>query len=350
MFTENDFRPSIGPADVLKQVSQEEIYSRLCVDFPSKVCHSPFRIDNTPSFGFYLSGTTWMWADLGKYRDSGDVFKFAKRMFIEVHGMPIKNFQDVLYGVLELFEIELSNENIYESQLNRAKKRKIDRADIKLIARHWEKEDFLLWKRWAITSATLQKYNVHPARQVYSDDLLVWRHLPANPIYGYYFPKTNRLKCYKPLEPNKKKKFLSNCTNDNEVQGYDQLDLKNRKYKVIIITKAMKEVMFLNEFGIASVAGHNEGSGFKPEFIAHLRKHCRLLVSLYDNDNAGFIAAKKLEEQHDIPCAFVPRQLRRKNVTDLWETNPIEFLKLIEEFKRWIQQPLFKTHYKPIIR
>src|SRR5690606_595581 len=107
-----------------------------------------------------------------------------------------------------------------------------------------------------------------------------------------------------------------NCNNLTDVQGYDQLSIKTTRPKLLIFTKAMKEILFYRSFGLNAIAIHGENHHFHPDFIRHIKKYSENQLSVYDNDFPGKRAAINLKTNTDIP-AFIIKEA--KNITDLWE-------------------------------
>lgn len=344
-------RQRVTIKDVLSQISEEQIYLKFSSEFPAKLCKSPLRIDRTPSFGWYYEDGKWKWKDLGGSKEGGDVFDFAWKYLVRIQNESIPDLASLLIRLVEIFNLEVDFTANVIQQLDAAKQRAAGpKKVIKIVRKPWTYEELQIWKRWAIEAPVLDYYRVYSTKHVFCDDLLYWRTRPVDPIFSFHFPRTDHIKSYRPLTENKKNKFLGNATNELDVQGYDQLRIKERRPKLLIMTKAMKEVMFFRSFGIDAIAGHSESSYFDPDFIRHLKKYCHRIVTLYDNDNTGVSGAWMMRDLHDIPAMFVPRELKVKNITDLWERSPQESYKLLEEFKTWISKPLFKTHYSKILR
>jgi len=105
---------------------------------------------------------------------------------------------------------------------------------------------------------------------------LLWQHRLHNPAYYFYFPWTQHLKCYRPLELDKTKKFLGTIDNNIDIQGLYQVNVEKMKPRVMVLQKAMKEVAFLKMFGIFAIAVHGENHRYSKEFIDYLKLHCKV--------------------------------------------------------------------------
>jgi len=63
----------------------------------------------------------------------------------------------------------------------------------------WEPQELEYWLDYGINLDILQKYNVNPVKSVYIDKELCMRATKLNPIFSYYFTKTDKVKIYRPL-------------------------------------------------------------------------------------------------------------------------------------------------------
>ena len=127
------------------------------------------------------------------------------------------------------------------------------------------------------------------------------------------------------LFPNrkKKKKWLSNVSNNTDIQGYYQCNIKNTKPNLLILTKSMKECMFFYERGIYAMAINGENHQFNPLFIEHLKRHCKNIISFYDNDDSGIKGALDLKEKYNIDFFHIPKNIcpavNIKDITDMYK-------------------------------
>ena len=92
--------------------------------------------------------------------------------------------------------------------------------------------------------------------------------------------------------------------------------------------------MLLREFGIDAMAIHGENSTYDQDFIRHIKKYCKNIMSLYDWDEAGYKASDKLLEKYQIIPIPKPNYLNCKDLSDCYRENSEltkQFIKTIYE-------------------
>lgn len=337
---------------VLAKLSEEQIYSRYCSEFPSALMCSPLRPDKSPSFGFYQSETgKWMWKDFNPSYGSGDVFEFVMRKFN-------CDFMTALRQVINDFDLEhkIVYQDTIESPRNNKQVDPSRRSFIQAVYTKLTERDYDLWSLWNIGPGILREYDVKAALEIWKKkprvdkEKVLWgKYKIPDPMYYWKSPYSNHIKAYRPLHDNKKGKWLSNCDNITDVQGYKQCNIKMHK-RPLILTKSMKEVMFFRGWGFNAMAGHTEGSTFNKDFIRHLYKYCHPIISVYDNDPAGVLGAMKMNKLYGIPGVFIcnAHDSRFKDPTDVWRYEYRKWydtLNLISNqidyYARTQQQPVF---------
>lgn len=307
--------PRLTKEDILQKVSEEAIYKRFCKDFPSRCFKSPFRTDKTPSFGFFKRNGVWLWKDMAK-GDSGDVFKYV------MLDQKI-DFVSALKLIADVFYITAENKNniVIRSKFNPKeadKEQARGRSLIQVIPKNLTKKDLAWWNERLITPNIMEAYCIRAAKEVWVDKRPAWFSKENNPIYYWIFPYSKNVKCYRPLEPNKEWKWMSNASDDHDIQGYIQCNIKHNPGKPLILTKSMKECAFFRAFHINAMAINAEGNKLNADFVRHIKKYCYPIISLYDNDEAGYNGASRLEKDYNIPPVFINKNWSAKDPTDLW--------------------------------
>jgi hypothetical protein len=207
------------------------------------------------------------------------------------------------------------------------------RYEIAVTDRGWTKWAMGYWvNRYGICPGILDAYHCGHAKEVWvtppGKATYLWGvSTETNPIFYFHFPRTNHIKCYAPFAKSKKNKWIMNCDNMTDIQGYYQLAIKDNRPKLIIPTKAMKEIMFYRSFHLDAIAIHGENHLFHPDFIRHIKKYSEKQLSIYDNDKAGKHAAWRLRKDTGIPAYFIEEA---KNITDLWEKDKRAVWKYID--------------------
>lgn len=318
---------------ILAKVSQEEIFRYYvgdCVD-EKRFC-SILRKDNNPSCSLYYSKTNILTYKDFATGESLDCFGLVKELF----GLNLQEAIKKIASDFGLFKGE------YEANIIKANSSKIEHAKKKVLI-HFQKkpftqEDLEYWNSYGITETTLNFFDVHSVKTFWINRTKA--PLKKNDLcFVYYFPKTTHCKIYKPLAP-KKEKWKSNITNEADIQGYYQMDIKTTKPELLILTSSLKEVMLLHEFGIKAMAIHGENSHFNPKFIEHLRRHCKRIYSLYDIDAAGFASMEKLKQDFGIQPIIMPNfeciDKKIKDLTDSYrycnKEKVVEFIQSIKNY------------------
>lgn len=311
-------------SDILAHVSEETIYKTWCKEFPSSNFSSPFRKDKNPSFGFYKSNNRWRWKDLGGNGDSGDVWDFVAM----AEGTDLKSAIKI---VAERFNLTngntipvLKTRKTYSINPEKEIAASRSRALIQVRPRMLTDKDYEWWNRILITPQIMRMYYIRAAQEVWVNKKLNWFHKDDNPIYYYLSPVSQNIKCYRPLEPNKRFKWLSNQDPLKDIQGYYQCRIKQWPGRPLLLVKSLKEVAFFRAFHINAMANTGEHVHYSEDFIRHIKKYCWPIMYLGDNDWPGMRAVVKIwkgyknYKGYGIPGMIIPRKWGAKDPTDLW--------------------------------
>lgn len=314
---------------------------------------NPFKLESkSPSFCLYYNDSKLEWKDQSGsgqitptsnkgVAGQGDIFDFVGLWYkrfkdIELAGFAQQNeaiWQDMGLDQRELVERTLFSED--QMGPKGKKKKKEGSFEIAVVDNGWTKWSLGYWVRtYGICPGILEAYNCGHAQEVWvtppGKATYLWGvSTKHNPIFYFHFPRTGHIKVYAPFAE-KDKKWIMNCDNLTDIQGYDQLQLKTNRPKVIIFTKAMKEIMFYRSFHLDAIAIHGEAHRFHPDFIRHIKKYSQYQFSFYDNDWPGKKSAIRLQHDTGIEPFIIPGP---KNITDLWEQNPKEIWQYMDRLK-----------------
>lgn len=101
----------------------------------------------------------------------------------------------------------------------------------------------------------------------------------------------------------------------------------------LIITKSLKDVMFLYENSFSALAPNSEGIIFPEKQMNKFLKNFKNIIIFYDNDLAGFRGARKYKKTYPyVNCIFLKRQYA-KDISDFYKKDKKETLKAIIELK-----------------
>jgi len=315
--------PDIDKKFILDRLSQEEIFERfLGIPFDTTEKYtSPFREDRNPTCTFkrnpngVVTFIDW----------SGDFLGNCFDAVIRIYGC---SFWDACKIIAKEFDLV---DGLKVGDLDRKPKAyehaEKDITTIKTKWRRYENSDLSYWSAYGIHPATLRTYNVGPVAFAWVNEKLIYSNRKGDPCYGYFF--NGEYKLYFPLR--EEWRFLGNFAG---LQGYDQLPDTG---DLLVITKSLKDVMFLHQMGIAAVAPSSESTTISKEQYQELSKRFKLLVSLYDHDTTGVRSATQMEEDFGIPALFFTE--KGKDITDIAKNHcptvaEITFKKLLSGYTR----------------
>jgi len=268
---------------ILKNISQEDIYEAFLGFKPivGARFNSPFRADDNPSCSFKWFNGKLMLRDFG-INKSYDCFNVAGNTLGEaMNNIAIK------FGLRSGQVISKINPSSIPLIANTTK--------IEIRKKEFSKEDLYYWSKYNISLETLKLFNVSSVAGLWINE----KNLPiSTPCFSYYFGNGN----YKILQPNSKDyKWISNC-NSNKIQGYQQLPESGN---LLILTKALKDVMCFYELGFNAVALQSETSLLSIKQYEHLTSRFSNIILNYDFDYAGISTTNRIRSLYNIPFIFL---------------------------------------------
>ena len=283
-----ELAPDITREYVLEKLSQEQImeyYLGCKVHLKKRFC-SPLRKDNNPSCGFF-------------YNKEGDLIfndfagYFTGGCFKVVMHMHTCSFGEALAKIADDFGL-LTGDPTPKKEYPKVTGQK-SRTVIDVKRRSWEERDRLYWTQYAVSKATLELFRVAPVSTVWVNGSIIYSDRRNDPAYAYSFGHGD-YKIYFPLRTNNR--FVCNCST---VQGSHVFQDYSEG---VVITKSLKDVMVLHEFGIAAVALQSETVYPDPDYIADLFDLAPVVVTLYDFDRAGVAMANYMRKKFGIEPLF----------------------------------------------
>lgn len=321
---------------ILSRITEESIfhyYTGEIVQYDTLIC-SPLREDKNPTCGFLDKGTHILFTDFsGDF--GGNCFNLVARMFSISYsdaltkvamdfGLIKKGFDGTFEKVEEIKPIL----QIKKEPKVKAKKK------IQIKRRVWDKKDAEFWTSFGISRKELDKYQVSPCEIIWLDDRIIYQYKITNPAYAYYLGKGD-YKIYFPLAKEKRYKFL---TNNSKIQGYTELEFTS---DLLIITKALKDVMVFKALGYEAIAPPAEGVLLDEKVMNKLKTKYKKIVLFYDNDEAGRLGAERNAKEYNLPTVFLPLGTT-KDISDYRkEHSKEETIKIIKELLNkivWQQQ------------
>ena len=276
--------------DIINETSEEAIYQyylgkQIKINKPIS---SPFREDKNPSWSLYRGRKYLRYMDFAT-GESGNVIDFVKKK----EGLGYKKTLELIWNDLVI--------NGYTARTNPFIE-KNNKTIIGIKRKNFTKTDDIYWKQFNISRNTLKKFNVTPIEKFWVNEVespLIYDR--SSPMYAYKV--FDKFKIYRPYSIEKKDKWRNNC-NLYDLQGLEQLP---KKGKLLIITKSLKDVMVLYEFGYTAIAPQSEQSNIPKSLLKNLKERFEKITVFFDYDEGGLSGAKKLAKQHSIDYIFIDK-------------------------------------------
>ena len=270
----------------------------------NKPMNSPLRRDKNPSWSLYISKSNRiLWKDFAT-GESGDIVKLVREMYELTYREALK---DIWSSMIAHKSIKRANKKITNGY-------KHIKKEILVQKKYFTKTDDKYWEQYGIDRNTLKHFNVTPIATFWIKEngehkQSSFFYETNNPMYAYFVYKS--IKIYRPLEKIKHRRWRGNLTT-YDIQGLQQL----KPYgKLLIITKALKDVMVLYKLGYNAIAPPSETSLIPKIIIDHLKTRFKNIVILYDNDEPGIKQSKKIAEKYNLNTIMIPKKLS-KDISD----------------------------------
>ena len=324
-------KPKITKDFILSKVNQESImqyYTGLDVS-SKKLMLSPFRIDNHFTVSFYKSKSDILY-----------LHDFATNEHINCFQAVMKKFGVNFYEALDIIAkdfglIEGSND-LKVRPLNIQPLKETESSRIQVQIKNYSDKELEWWKQFGISVKTLKKFHVFSIEHVFLNGELKFSSSKQCPIYGYYFGKDKngieKWKIYFPLKT--EYRFLNNLSK-KVLQGYHQLP---KTGKLLVITKSMKDLMAMYEFGIPAVSPNSETLFIDDKKLEEFKNRFKHILVLYDQDRPGKHNMWLIRKEHpELNYYYLPWYLA-KDFTDS--------IKLVgvENMKEYVNE--FMSNYK----
>ena len=251
-------------------------YSGLALTINQPVLSTVREDDTLPSFCIYYKDEDLRFYDFGRGM-GGDVFHFVG----ERYGL---TFNEVLKKINYDFELGyngiLKGTKPVVGKTQKLKPRKTLAVTSKL---ELSAEGKAFWETFHITEKTLTLYNIREVQTIHVDTN--WFN-PRSLCFAYYIGQY--IKLYYPFN-SKGNKFYNNYPR-NYVEGYLQLPEKG---KLLILTKALKDVMVFKTMGIPSVSPKGENVPIPEHMLRNLEGRFDRIITFFDPDEAGKQGARR---------------------------------------------------------
>jgi 5S rRNA maturation endonuclease (ribonuclease M5) len=300
--------------NVLKRVSPLQIFRfynpKLNI---GKVTNSPFREDNNPSFGLFVSKDTneVIYNDL-RGGDAGNWIKYLKKLynidFIEV--LRIVN-RDMNLDLIDYNEIPILTKQVKSKIIKDVNVESFTNdLELNIVRRHWKKHDIEYWNNYGVNVKNIE-HETFPISSYWFND---WKTNIAEKYsynYDFYYDgKMFRRKIYQPYS--KIHKWKTNL-NSLVIDGIKNIP---KSGDLLIITKSRKDRYVLNSLGYHAISTTNESSWIPDINFKKLNKRYKNLIIFFDNDEAGMNNSLRFSDKYKINRIFIPNINKEKDISD----------------------------------
>jgi len=304
----------IGPVAITKTVllnnnSEEKYLSHyLGINPGPGLFKSPLRADRNPTCAFFRNKNgELIFKDFGNGY-SGNFINVVMQMF----NVPYYKAIDIIandFGLLDKPKLTKNPPKIeYDGVKIDTKQDTIIQCEIK----DYTENELKWWLQFGITRQTLKLYKVFSVDSLFLNGNWFTASSQHNPIYGYYFGKDAGRELWKIYFPMKKKfRFM---LNNSKLQGARQLPETG---EFVVVTKSLKDVMTLHEFGIPAVAPQAESVIISQRQYNALAKRFKYVIFNYDWDQTGIRSMIQCRQKYKSIClSFTEKATYAKDISD----------------------------------
>ena len=291
----------ITEENIFKFISDYDIFNYYIENFEVNAAfNSPLRKDETPSFSVFKSnhGGDLLFKDFGNGH-VGTAITLVKELYsISYYEALCKVIVD--FGIQDYFSGVKSLKRS-KKQLGEVTNKIVitKRSKIEIKVRNWTLYDLSYWETFGITIETLRKYWVFPISHFFINNRLF---IAAKYAYAFVERKDKQF-TYKIYQPFNKIKWLTNHYVAIH-QGYSQLPEEG---KLLLITKALKDVMSLHDVAdISSIGIQNETILIKESVMKEYKMRFKEVLCLFDNDETGINLSNKYKKEYNIDYILLP--------------------------------------------
>jgi hypothetical protein len=308
MFSEQD-DIFLTEREVLERVDEYTLYCHYLefepqfgVKYTSPVREHEKEFDDRPSFGIFHTkvrkDVEYMWKDGGK-GIHGDIFDLVRRLYRLQTRLQA---QEKIEG-----DFGLGPGIVTPQKVQMFKPLPTPSFRIRVKSRPLKDQDVRYWAQFNVNPQLLQFYNTTAIQLYWTYDEQAAPKFPRTPGYAYRI--WDRYKLYFPFEQPDFK--FRNDYDERHLEGFCQLQFNS---DLLVITKAMKDVMMMRSFGIEAVASRGEHTMVDFKFMELFLNRYKHVIVLMDND--GKHKGPKYVEQYKIPFTQIPLSTGQKDPSD----------------------------------
>lgn len=332
MFNADDVIVTLTKDQLFQHLSEYDIWLKYCSNFKeiNKSFCSELYKDNNPSCRIQqLASGMLIYKDFG----TGDTYSCFTYVMTK-YGRTYQEALNIIANDFGLLKIRTKQKPLFliGKEEDRNNKTVVSsKSLISIVPRNWNLGDYNYWNQYGITFDLLEEFDVTACKYVYlhkGNKTIVFSNTPNNPIYAYRFTYEGMYsyKIYKPLEPNKKYKWLFSGGSKENIEGFYQLPLFD---DLLIITKSLKDCICYKILGINAISLQGEMNKLDNQLLAKLKYRFKEIKIQYDEDETGIKAANKLHTSHNLPILRIPFEYKSKDISDLIKNCGIKEAKIL---------------------
>ena len=318
---------------ILSRIPEERILTHyLGLPIKKGLFVSPLRQDKRPTCAFYRSRTNnrIMFKDFG----TGFCGDFVSIVMCKFNCSYYKALQIIAndFGIIKRQDLKINKPKM---QYDGSQFEDTGSAVIQVEIREWQQYELDWWAKYGIQLSTLKKFKVFSCKNVFLNGNLFHLEQPNQLIFGYYGGIKQDVEQWRIYFPTKRKyRFISNWKG-NQIQGAKQLSKNGGD--ILVITKSMKDIMCLYEYGITAIAPCSENLFVTDNQYQKLKVKFKNIFLLYDNDLPGIRASIKIHKKYpELNILFIPKSSKCKDFSDYRKTygdkKTQELIKQAKEF------------------
>lgn len=299
---------------IFRHLTEEQIFAYYIGSFiyKKKLFRSNLRKDNNPTCSLYRNkSNTLIYKDFATGQ-SLNAFGYVMELFHCTYPEALRIIAND-FGLIKDSNIKKNKGKIISKEFKVEEK---EFSKIQVEIQDFTDLELKWWSKYGITKDILNKFNVYSCKHVFLNDQLIAESKQHCPIFGYYGKKYQGLelwRCYFPK--NKSCKFIGNWPT-KKIQGFDNIP---KQGKLLVITKAMKDVLTLYSLGISAIAPCSETQFLSETVLEDLKKRFSYIVVLFDNDYTGITFMNRLKKKYpELLYTWIPRKLEAKDISDYY--------------------------------
>ena len=295
---------------ILSRIPEEKIMEHYGIPIQKGLFKSPLRKDANPTCSVTRNkkGRLIMKDWSGAF--SGDCFAVVMEKFQCSYYMALQIIAND-FGIISRPDL---NKNKPKIKYTGAKVEEHTPSNIQIQTREFNQAELNWWLSYGINKGTLKKFRVYPVDAVWINGNLFFTNIDSKPVFAYFGGIKDGIEKWRVYFTGRKKyKFISNWK-ANEIQGAHMVPKDGGDF--IVVTKSMKDVMELYEFGIPAIAPCSENLFVTDSQYNRLKEKFKHIICFYDNDWAGKRAMVKIRNQYpDVICVMLNKN-DAKDISD----------------------------------